>query len=92
MAFGNLDDGLLLDIEVAFGDVVDKRFHDMNALFHLLHAHHIAVVAVSVVVGNLFKVYLIVHAVAVVLANIVLPARCTTCSARTTIADSILTR
>ena len=76
MSFGHLDDGLLLYVEVAFGNVVDELFDNVEALIHFLNVHEVTVHRIGSCERDLAPFHFVVHIVGMVLANIVTP----TCS------------
>ena len=69
---GHLGDVLALD---TLGlEHVAALTQDLDALFHLLHAHHVAVHRVAALVGDLVKLHFIVERVGVALAHIAVMA------------------
>ena len=69
---GHLGDVLALD--TLFLKHVAALTQDLDALFHLLHAHHVAVHRVAALVGDLVKLHFIVERIGVALAHVAVMA------------------
>ena len=89
-AGGQLDDGLHLLLEVAFGDVVDELLNDVQAFEDFVETDHVAGEGVAFRAHHFVELHAVVSCVGTELAEVVVPTRGTARTTRTAEGDDLL--